>query len=166
MYNPRMAVRLVLTAVMALLATACAQRDLLKDLQLVDVRTGWYDMGVVKETGENKLVPSISLKLKNVSQEEIGGVELNAVFRNNGDPDPRGDHFVSAISSRAPLPSGESSKDIVLRSKIGYTGTESRAQMLKNTHFVDRNVTILVKHGRTNWTRLAVIPIERQLLTQ
>ena len=157
--------RLLLTMVAAHAIAGCTPRNLQQDLELVDVRTGWFDAGVI-ENGDNKLVPSVSLKLKNVSAEEIGGVQMNAVFRDVGDEAVTGEHFVSAVSSSEPLAPGAATRDIVLRAKAGYTGTESRAQMLKNSRFIDRRVTILVKHGRTNWTRLAEIPIDRQLLTE
>ena len=157
--------RLLLTLVAALAISACTPRNLQEDLELAAVQTGWYDFGIV-EGGGNKLVPSISLRLKNVSQEEIGGVQLNAVFRDVGDEAARGEHFVSAISYDQPLAPGAETAAIVLRPKVGYTGTESRIQMLQNSQFVDRRVTILLKHGRTNWIRFAEIPIERRLLTE
>jgi hypothetical protein len=157
--------RLLLTVAAALALSACTPRDLQKELELTDVQTGWYDVGIT-DTGENKLVPSISLRLKNVSQEEIGGVQLNAVFRNVGEEENRGEHFVAAISSSAPLPAGEQTPPIVLRPNVGYTGTESRAQMLQNSQFVDRRVVVLLRHGRTGWVRVGEIPIERRLLTE
>ena len=39
--------------------------DLTKGLQVTIVNTGWFDVGIVN--GQNKLVPSISFTLKNVS---------------------------------------------------------------------------------------------------
>jgi hypothetical protein len=38
--------------------------------------------------------------------------------------------------------------------------------MLKNSHFVDRNVTILGKHGRRQWARMGVFPIERAAINR
>jgi hypothetical protein len=155
-----------LLVVLAAAALAgCSTRDITKDLQIVDVRTGWYDYGVV-EGGDNKLVPSISFKLKNVSDDEISGVQVNAVFRKVGDDRIIGEHFVPAIGSDTALAPGSTTSEIVLRSKVGYTGSESRLQMLKNSQFVDGRVTILGRHGRSNWIRLQEIPIERQLLTE
>ena len=49
------------------LALGCSSsREVEKDLKLVDVSTGWYDMGLVN--GQNKLVPSVTLQLQNVSE--------------------------------------------------------------------------------------------------
>ena len=55
---------------------------------------------------------------------------------------------------------------IVLRSNLGYTGTEPRAQMLKNSQFVDAQVQVFAKHGGNQWTKLGEWRIERDLLTQ
>jgi hypothetical protein len=38
--------------------------------------------------------------------------------------------------------------------------------MLQNREFVDANVTILGKHGRRTWTKMAEYQIDRQLLTE
>ena len=53
-----MARRLALP-VLAFLLIGCESREVEKDLKIVEVRTGWFDLGVVG--GMNKLVPSISL---------------------------------------------------------------------------------------------------------
>jgi hypothetical protein len=148
----------------ATLAFSACSRNVQTDLQIVDVRTGWYDVGLVN--GENKLVPSVAFKLKNVSDTEIGGVQLNAVFRDVGDADNRGEHFVPAISSDEPLAPNATTREFVLRSQFGYTGTEPRQQMLKNSAFVDRRVIILGKHGRNNWAQMGEYPITRELLTE
>ena len=79
MYNSGMSTRLTACLVVAFLIAGCRSREVQKDLTITDVHTGWYDVGIVN--GQNKLVPSISLKLKNVSPEQIARVQINAVFR-------------------------------------------------------------------------------------
>src|SRR5918993_975634 len=96
---------------------SCESREVEKDLKVVNVRTGWYDAGIVG--GQNKLVPSISLELQNVSAEEIASVQLNAVFRRVGEEQSWGDHFVRAIDTSG-LPAGQTTQPIVLRSNFGY----------------------------------------------
>jgi hypothetical protein len=71
--------RLVLPVLAAFLLIGCESREVEKDLKIVGVRTGWFDLGVVG--GMNKLVPSISLELENVSARGIESVQLNAVFK-------------------------------------------------------------------------------------
>ncbi|MBI2186294.1 MAG: hypothetical protein HYU37_04120 [Acidobacteria bacterium] len=159
-----MARRLTAVLLGALLVTACESRDVQTDLKIVKVQTGWFDAGLV-EGGMNKLVPSVSLELQNVSDREIASVQLNAVFRRAGEQESWGDHFVRAIDANG-LAAGATTEPIVLRSTFGYTGTEARAQMLQNQQFVDARVEVYGKHGRRTWAKMGEFPIERRLLTQ
>jgi hypothetical protein len=155
--------RLALLLMCAPLLASCETREVEKDLQIVNVKTGWYDAGVV--TGQNKLVPSISLELRNVSQEDIASVQLNAVFRRLGEEQSWGDHFVRAIDTDG-LAAGANTKPIVLRSSFGYTGSQARAQMLQNKEFVDATVEVFGKHGRRNWVKMGEYPVGRNLLSE
>ncbi len=156
-----------LTAVMTLLlAGACgssAQQPITKLVEPVDVKTGWFDAGV--ENGMNKLVPTAMLSLKNVSGEPVANVQLNAVIRRAGETEEWGGAFTKVIGTEG-IPPGGRTKPIVLRSNLGYTGTEPRAQMLKNRQFVDASVQVFAKHGGSQWVKLGEWPIARDLLTQ
>jgi hypothetical protein len=143
----------------------CTPRNVQTDLAIVDVRTGWYDLGIT-ETRENKLVPSISFKLQNVSEEPISGVQLVAMFRNVGKEEIIDEHFVPGIGSAAALDAGASTVLIVLRSEFGYTSTESRLDMLDHSKFVDARVTILGRQGRANWAQMGEFEIARELLIE
>jgi hypothetical protein len=167
MYNPAM-VRLIVGVLVPIVVgtvalAGCASRDVQTDLKLVDVRTGWYDAGLV-EGGKNKLVPSVSLKVQNVSAEDISSVEMNAVFRRVGETEVWGEHFIRAIGSSG-LVAGQTGAPIVLRSTLGYTGTQSRALMLQNKEFVDARVVIMGRHGSRNWAKMGEYQVDRQLLT-
>ena len=149
----------------ALVITGCRRNvEVEKVLQVVDVHTGWYDAGIV-EGGKNKLVPSTSLRLQNVSTEPISSVQLNAIFRRLGDKAAWGEHYVKAIGQEDLAPGGKT-REIVLRSNLGYTGTQPRLQMLQNREFVDAKVEIYGKHGPKTWAKLGEYQIDRQLLTQ
>ncbi len=162
MYNSPMLSRLLVCVCGAMALVACASRDVQKDLKVVEVKTGWYDAGLV-EGGKNKLVPSVSLKLENVSAQDISGVEMNAIFRRVGETEVWGEHFIRAIGSGG-LPAGRTGSPIVLRSTRGYTGTEPRAQMLANRQFVDARVVIFGRHGSRSWAKMGEYDVERQLL--
>ena len=159
-----MARRLALALAAALTVAACESREVEKDLKIVNVHTGWYDAGIL-QGGQNKLVPSISLELQNVSEREIASVQLNAVFRRVGEQESWGDHFVRAIDTNG-LAAGGTTKPIVLRSTFGYTGSEARVRMLQNKQFVDAKVEIFGKHGSRTWAKMGEFPIDRQLLTE
>ena len=156
----RHAVILLLTVLVA----ACGRDfDVEKVLKVTDVHTGWYDAGIYE--GKNKLVPSVSLKLQNVSSDVVDNVQVNAIFRRVGETQAWGEHFVRAIDSTG-LQAGQTGGMLVLRSNLGYTGTESRLQMLRNSQFVDAKVEIFGRHGSRTWQKIGEFPIDRQLLTE
>jgi hypothetical protein len=138
--------------------------DPTKALVPFDVVTGWYDAGIV-EGNLNKLVPSISLKLRNASGRPLRSVQINAIFKRVNEAEMWGEHFGWAVQRDA-LPPGGATRDLVLRSGLGYTGEQPRLQMLQNKEFVDARVEIFLKQGSRVWAKLAEFPIERQLLTQ
>lgn len=157
--------RVVFFLTAALCIAGCGHNfDVEKSVKVTDVHTGWYDAGI--QDGKNKLVPSISLKLENVSDDIVDSVQVNAIFRQMGDTQAWGEHFATAID-RDGLPAHRTTPGyLVLRSNLGYTGTESRLQMLQNSQFVDAKVEIYGKHGARTWQKLGEYKIDRQLLTQ
>ena len=153
----------VLTAAGLLACSSSAQQPITKLVAPTDVKTGWFDAGV--ENGMNKLVPTVTLTLKNVSSEPVANVQLNAVIRRVGETEEWGGAFMKVIGTEG-VPPGGTTKPIVLRSNLGYTGSEPRAQMLRNRQFVDAHVQLFAKHGGNQWTKLGEWPIARELLTQ
>jgi hypothetical protein len=165
MYMPR---NLLVCLIACLLSGmfGCGNRpaqDITQILTVNDAKTGWYDAGV--ENGMNKLVPSVVLTLKNSGNESITNVQLNAVIRRVGETEEWGGAYVKVIGANGLAP-GASTKPIVLRSNLGYTGIEPRVQMLKNKQFVDAQVQVFVKHGGEQWVKLHEWPVTRELLTQ
>ena len=152
--------------VLALVCAGCARNiEVEKALKIEEVHTGWYDAGIQAD-GKNKLVPSISLKLRNVTPEHVASVQLNAIFHRVNEPAVAwGEHFVRAIGPDGLAPSAPTGS-IVLRSNLGYTGTQARLQLLQNREFVDALVDIFGKHGSRTWVKIGQYKIDRQLLTQ
>lgn len=166
MYNPPMRhlrhAGLFALLLAALVAGGCRSRIVENDLKIVDVHTGWYDAGVVD--GQNKLVPTVSFHIKNVSQEPIENVQVNAVFRRVNESEAWGDRLIRGIGSEG-LAAGATGNALIIRSERGYTGTEARAQMLKNTQFVDAKVDLFARHGSRTWVKMGEYQIDRRLLT-
>ncbi len=163
MYNSAMLTRLIACLGLLLLVSGCRSREVEKDLALTDIHSGWYDVGVVD--GQNKLVPSITLRLQNVSSEPIARVQINAVFRRVGETEEWDAHFVRGIGPDGLAP-GAKGGELVLRSDRGYLGPQSRLQMLQNKEFVDARVEIFGKHGSRTWVKIGDYTIDRQLLTE
>ena len=145
-------------------AAGCTRtREVEKDLKLVDVSTGWYDLGVVN--GQNKLVPSVTLQLQNISNEDISRVQINAIFRRVGEEQAWGEHFVRAIGADGLAP-GKVGPEAGVPLDLGYTGTQSRQQMLQNREFVDAKVDVFGKHGSRTWVKMGEFQVERALVSQ
>ena len=159
----RASARLLLLA--ALVSSGCGPTvDLTKGLQVAIVDAGWYDLGIVN--GQNKLVPSVSFTLKNVSDQKLAALQVQALFHRMNEKDEWGNGFVTAVGSQGLAP-GASTASITIRSQLGYTGSgQSRQEMLANTHFVDATVDLFAKYGSTQWVRMGTYPITRQLLTK
>ena len=86
-----------------LISSACRPTvDLAKSLQVVDVSTGWFDAGIVD--GQNKLVPSISLRVKNNSNQTLHTLQVNTLFRHGDDKDEWGSAFLTAAGTSGLAP--------------------------------------------------------------
>jgi hypothetical protein len=157
--------RLPVLLLLAVAVSSCNRNiDPTTVLEAQDIVTGWYDAGLV-EGHMNKLVPSISLKLRNKSETAVRSIQINAIFKRLGESEMWGEHYGWAVQ-REPLAPGATTKDLVLRSGLGYTGEQPRLQMLQNREFVDAKVEIFLRQGSRVWAKLAEFPISRQLLTQ
>ena len=150
---------------LAMLSAACGGPpvDLTKGLEIVDASTGWYDVGPV--SGQNKLVPSVTFTLKNVSDQPLVALQINALFRRLNDEAEWGSGFIAVTRSESLQP-GATSRPVTINSNLGYTGTEPRAQMLQNSQFVDATVDLFAKYASQQWVRITERPIERRLITR
>ena len=150
--------------VLALAGSACSPTiDLKSTLQVQDVSTGWADLGLVN--GQNKIVPSITFTLKNSGSQSIGTLQANVIFRRKGEDDEWGAGFLRIAGSEG-LAGGASTKSLTVNSTLGYTSTETRAQMLANKAFIDARAQVFAKYGSTQWTLLGEFPVERQLIAK
>src|SRR5580765_773846 len=157
--------RLVLLIILVAAAAGCGGPtvDLAQGLQVLDFSSGWHDEGIVD--GQNKLVPSATFTLKNVSDQNLPVLEVNAVFRRPTETQELGAAYVPVTRSEG-LPPGATSKPVSVKSNFGYKGSEPRTQMLENRLFVDAKVEIFAKYSSLQWKRNAEFPIERKLIAQ
>jgi hypothetical protein len=138
--------------------------DLTKGLVVTITNTGWYDLGIVN--GQNKLVPTVTFTLRNTSDQTLGTLQVQALFRRVGEDTEWGNGFLTVVGSKGLAP-GATTDPITIKSQLGYTGNDqSRQEMLQNTHFMDAKVELFAKYASTQWVRVSVFPITRQLLTK
>jgi len=152
--------RLALMLIM-LAAAGCGEPvDIAKAVQVDVATSGWRVAGVVD--GKNKIVPSVSLTLKNVSGQTLNAVQANAVFRLASTNAEIGADF-RPVSGSGGLPAAASTQRITLKAALGYTGTDPVNEMLNNSQFSDAKVEVFVKAGSGQWTRVGEYRIARQL---
>ena len=152
----------LLVILAAVSAGACSTGNV-QNLELQEISSGYFDEGVVN--GENKIVPSITLKLHNKGTESVSTVQLNTIFQADGADGPMDEVLTRAIGTDGLEPQ-LSTEFITVRSKIGYTSQQARAEMLKNSQFRDVRARIFGKSGAGSWTLLGETVIERKILTQ
>jgi len=158
---------LILFLSCALLGSGCGGPtvDLTKGLQITVVDTGWFDAGIVD--GKNKLVPTVSFTVKNVSGEKLVSLTMMASFFRVSDTSSEwGNTPPLKIAGSEGLAPGATTPTLTIKSPLGYTGTDPRADMLKNAHFVDAMVKLVAKYAATQWTHIREVPIERKLITE
>ena len=135
--------------------------DLKQAVQVTDVSSGWFDAGV--QNGKNKLVPSVTFKLKKNADVNLTSISLNLTFIFIDSQEHADDVYVQSVPFV-----GSETAPIVVRSKWGYTGDppQTRAQMLQNSQFRDLEVQIFAKQSSSQWVELHRVKIARQLLTE
>lgn len=135
--------------------------DLKQALEVTDVSAGWFDAGI--QDGKNKLVPSVTFRLKKNPDVKLASVSLNLTFIFIDSQEHADDVYVQSVPFE-----GAKTAPIIVRSKWGYKGDppQSRAEMLQNSHFRDMEVQIFVKQSSSQWVELQRVKIARQLLTQ
>lgn len=146
----------------ALSSQACSEPvDLKQTIQVADVSSGWFDAGVV--AGKNKLVPSVSFRLKKLADVDLSALSLNIVFKRDGEDDGE-DVFVQRVE----FASDTETAPITARPEFGYTGDppQTRVQMLNNSQFRDVTAQIFAKQSSTQWVELHRVKLARQLLTR
>ena len=148
-------------AVASLLVASCSKPvDVQQSIQVSDVTTGWFDAGIVD--GKNKLVPSLTFRLRNTSGVDLSSVALNIVFKFADN----GEDYEEIFKQRVPFQNAQTEL-LTVRSQTGYTGEppQTRADMLKNSQFRDMDAVIFVRQAAGQWVQLHRVRLERQLLT-
>jgi hypothetical protein len=135
--------------------------DVTRGVRIESIATGWYE--AMAAEGQIKLVPAVRLRIANVSQETLRTLQVNAIFKRVTEDTEWGSGFRTVAGSTGLSPANTSER-LFLRSELGYVGTESRADMLKNSHFVDVRVDIFAKYESRRWAPIGHYPIARTLI--
>jgi hypothetical protein len=157
----------------ALAAAACSPTvDLKQALHVTDVVSGYHDAGIVD--GKNKIVPSITFRLKKSTEESLRPLSVNVLFKKlppAGTAVPPGspadeewdEKYIQSVRF-----DGNQTAPLEVRSEAGFTADppQSRADILKHRLFQDVRVHVLAKYSASNWVEIGTYDIPRQLLAQ
>jgi len=153
------AATLALVVSLATATGACAPRvNLATNLQAVDVDYGWLD---VSTDGHDKVVPALSLRLRNNSNQKLRVLRVNAHFHSADNVEEWGTGFLTAAGSEGLAP-GATTGPLVLKGEYGYTGAGVQRMVDK---FVDTRVDLFVKYGAERWTRVGEYSVPRQFIS-
>jgi hypothetical protein len=133
---------------LALGVSGCTQVDLTTALEISEFESGYYDAGVTGN-GANKLVPSVSFKLKNISPKSVNAVDMIVFFWGVEYEQPLelDEVIVNAINSSG-IEAGALSDTLVVRSKQGFTlEQQARSELFNHRSFRDVTVKLFLKRA-------------------
>ena len=160
-----------LVAVLPLTAGCSKPVDLKQVLQVTEMAGGYHDAGIVD--GRNKIVPTISFRIKKSTEDGLRPLSVNIVFKQLPKPgaaappgQPSENDFDEVFKQSVPF-DGNQTELLTVRASAGYTGDppQSRADMLKHSQFQDMRVHVFAKHSASQWVEIAQFDLPRQILT-
>jgi hypothetical protein len=157
----------------AVLTAGCGRPvDLKQVLQVTDLTGGYHDAGIV--AGRNKLVPTLTFRLKKSTDDDIRPLSLNVVFKKLPRPgtavppgSPAEEDWDEVFVQSVPF-DGNQTAPLTIQTKAGYTGDppQSRADILTHSMFQDVRVHVFAKHSSTQWVEIGGFDIPRKVLAQ
>jgi hypothetical protein len=162
--RPIAVVALVLSAIGVY---ACGSVDIAKSVTVVDTLSGFYDDGVVPEgrthAGWNRILPSLTFKLRNDGPKEISSIQLTVSFWQDGDDGEKDSAEVRGVGPEGLKP-GATTESITVRPPvIGINQEGRRADIFQHPQFKDWVVKLFAKHGG-NIVRLGEFKVDRRLI--
>jgi hypothetical protein len=152
---------------LALLCASCSRSvDIKQALEVTDTSSGWFDAGIVE--GKNKIVPSVTFRLKKQPDVDLSGVALNVVFRH---PAPAGtpeEDWDEVYIQRADFKDANQTESMTVRPEKGYTGDppQSRQDILHHSQFRDVRARVYAKYTSSQWVEIGSIDVPRQLIVR
>ncbi len=143
----------------------CGPQPDLKSVKLIPGISGYYDAGVVREgpeKGQNKLVPAVTFQLKNEGSLPIEYLDLVIAYWRITDDGEKDSKLIQGIG-RTPLAPGATTETITVRSDVGYTSPQARAEFFVSSYFVDFKVKVFARRSG-KMASLGELPVERRLL--
>jgi hypothetical protein len=114
----------IAVALISLLLSACkgvSPEELKASVEIIEMSSKWVEKTYQPWPPKLTLVPTISFRVKNISDKPLNYLNFNAIFKFRDDQENLGDNFLAAIR-KEPIPPGEASHVITLKSNFGVEG--------------------------------------------
>jgi hypothetical protein len=167
----RAGTRLCLLALALAAAASCGQQvDFRQALQITDVSGGWYDFGIVD--GKNKLVPTVSFRIRKTADVQIRSVDLNVHFKSISVENPTSkdaeEELAEVFLQGVEFTEGSQTAVLTVRPDTGFTGDppQTRAEMMAHRLFRDVRARVFAKQSSTTWVDLVSYDVPRVLIVK
>jgi hypothetical protein len=167
MSGRRVCLGLLMLGPLLVVSGACARSvDVKQALEITDTSGGWYDAGI--KDGKNKIVPSVSFRLRKKQDVDLGAVSLNVVFRHPGQGGTEEEDWDEVFVQNAEFTEGTQTGVMTVRPEKGYTGDppQTRLEIMNHSMFRDVRARIFAKASSTQWVDIGTIEVPRQLITR
>jgi hypothetical protein len=152
-------------------ASSCGRQvDFKQALQITDISGGWYDFGIVD--GKNKLVPSVTFRIRKPADVEIRSLDLNVHFKKIAAENPTSkeaeEELDEVFRQRVEFSEGNQTALLTVRPETGFTGDapQTRAEIMAHRLFRDVRARVFAKQSSTTWVELVSYDIPRVLISR
>ncbi len=150
---------------LALLQMKCGKAPSTDELktyfEVLDMKSKWVEKYYQPWPPKLKLVPTISFRVKNVTDQSLSYVYFNAIFKEKSEAQNLGDDLHSAFG-RNPLRPGEVSDEIFMKSNFGVEG-KNLAHFKNNPAWKPVTVKLFVKVKGSRYALLGEWDISREI---
>jgi hypothetical protein len=155
---------LLLVALAASAASCNRAVDIKEAIEVVDASSGWFDAGIVD--GRNKIVPSVTFRLKRKGSAGVQSVALNVFFRRPATGGDTEEDMDDVFIQRVDFKDDDQTDPLIVRAQNGYTGDppQSRLDLFKNSQFRDVRARVFAKYSSSRWVEVGSVDVQRQLL--
>jgi len=143
------------------LMSTLTPEELEASFEVMDVETKWVDKYYQPWPPKLILVPTISFRIKNLTDKPMKYVNFNAIFRLKDEYENSGDAFLAAIRN-IPVEPGEKSDTILLKSNYGVEGN-SLASFENNPYWKLVTVQLFAQSKGSQFITLGEWDISRKI---
>lgn len=130
-----------------------------KSLQLTTVDSIWVDR--IRSKEKSVIVPSIRFQVKNVGEESMQDIYFKGEFLFIDNNEKLGEGVVLALEK--PLSPGETSKDVTIKSELGYEATSKEAFIHNNKTWREVKVRVFAKQKDFEYVLMGTYPIRQEI---